>query len=131
MVNNTVFKLKPQTNKLSSKVQSSAGAVSHKSMDMTMTVKKPDYATAINKLNGNVLSRILVNSRNYKKNIGNSTLGIRDTNTVVQETVATVQETVATVQETVATVQSTVSVTESADVITGEFFNLSKWPIEY
>jgi hypothetical protein len=67
MVNNTIFKLKPQTNKLSSKVPSSAGAISHNSMDMTMTLKKQDYTNAINKLNSNVLSRMLTNSRNYKK----------------------------------------------------------------
>ena len=117
MVNNKFFKLKPQTNKLSSKVSSSVGAVSHNSMDMTMTVKKPDYATAINKLNGNVLSRMLVNSRNYKKNIGNSTLGIQDTNTVVQETVATVLDTAA-------------SVSLTADYSNGEI-NAEPWPITY
>lgn len=108
MVNNTVFKLKPQTNKLSSKVPSSAGAISHNSMDMTMTVKKQDYANAINKLNSNILSRMLTNSRNYKKNISNSTLGI--------------QETVTTLLDTAASVSLT------ADSITGDI-NAEPWPV--
>lgn len=122
MVNNKVFKLKPQTNKLSSNVQqSSAGAVSHKSMDMTMTVKKQDYSTYINKLNTNILSRMLVNSRNYKKNISNSTLGIQSTNVAVETAVETALE----------TVQSTVSVSEAADSLTGEFSKIVLWPILY
>jgi len=125
MVNNTVFKLKPQTNKLSSKVPSSAGAVSHTSMDMNMTVKKLDYANAINKFNSNILSRMLTNSRNYKKNIGNSTLGIRAT----VATIETVQETVETVQETVDTVQNTVSVSGSADGVGN--FDLLPWDVLY
>ena len=118
MVNNTFFKLKPQTNKLSSKVPSSAGAVSHTSMDMNMTVKKPDYATAINKLNSNVLSRMLTSSRNYKLGIGISTLKI-------QATVATVE----TVQATVNTVQNTVSVSGSADGVGN--FDLLPWDVLY
>jgi hypothetical protein len=123
MVNNTIFKLTHQTNKLSPKVQSSVGPVSYKAMDMTMTVRKQDYNNAINKINYNVLSRMLINSRNYKKNISNSTLGIRDTNIVVQETVATVQETVATVIDN--------SVTGAADGLTGEFTTLEVWPVTY
>ena len=119
MVNNTVFKLKPQTNKLSSKVPSSAGAVSHKSMDMTMTVKKQDYANAINKLNSNILSRMLTNSRNYKKNISNSTLSIKSTAKEVE-----------TVKDTVDTFQETFSVTGAADE-TGEFSNLLRWDGPY
>jgi methyl-accepting chemotaxis protein len=136
MANNKFFPLTRQVNRLSSKLPSSSGPVSFAS-DINITVKKQDYANAINKFNSNILSRMLTNSRNYKKNISNSTLGIRDTNIVVQDTVATVQETVATVQETVATVQETVSITGVVDPLTGQFnvvgdiSNLAEWPVKY
>jgi hypothetical protein len=120
MVNNTIFKLKPQTTKLSSQLPSSVGAVSHNSVDMTMTVKKQDYANAINKLNSNILSRMLRNSRNYKKNISNSTLNIQDTNKSVQTTVSTIQDTV-----------QDASVSGAADPETGEFTDLEVWPVTY
>jgi hypothetical protein len=126
MVNNTIFKLKQQTTKLSSKLPSSSGPVSFAS-DINMTVKKTDYTNAINNINYNVLSRMLINSRNYKKNISNSTLSIKSTANEVD----TVKEIVDTVQETVDTVQEIVSVTGAADILTGEFLNLVVWPITY
>ena len=119
-MSNKIFKLKPQVNKLSSNVQSSKGAVSFAS-NINMTVKKPDYNTAINKLNMNVLSRMLIQSRNYKKNISNSTLEIQDTNKVVETTVDIVQA-------TVDTVQNSSSVINAADAVTGEF-DLEPWPV--
>ena len=126
-MSNKIFKLKPQVNKLSSNVQSSEGAVSFAS-NINMTVKKPDYNTAINKLNMNVLSRMLIQSRNYKKNISNSTLEIQDTNKVVETTVDIVQATVDTVQATVDTVQNSSSIINAADAVTGEF-DLEPWPV--
>ena len=109
-MSNKIFKLKPQVNKLSSNVQSSVGAVSFAS-NINMTVKKTDYNTAINKLNLIVLSRMLIQSRNYKKNISNSTLDIQDTNKVVENTVETVLA-------TVETVQNSSSVINAADAVT-------------
>jgi hypothetical protein len=126
-MSNKIFKLKPQVNKLSSNVQSSEGAVSFAS-NINMTVKKTDYNTAINKLNMNVLSRMLIQSRNYKKNISNSTLDIQDTNKVVETTVDIVQATVDTVQATVETVQNSSSVINAADA-DGEFY-LEPWPVD-
>ena len=126
-MSNKIFKLKPQVNKLSSNVKSSEGAVSFAS-NINMTVKKPDYNTAINKLNMNVLSRMLIQSRNYKKNISNSTLEIQDTNKVVETTVDIVQATVDTVQATVDTVQNSSSIINAADAVTGEF-DLEPWPV--
>ena len=120
-MSNKIFKLKPQVNKLSSNVQSSVGAVSFAS-NINMTVKKTDYNTAINKLNMNVLSRMLIQSRNYKKNISNSTLDIQDTNKVVENTVETVLA-------TVETVQNSSSVINAADAVTGEF-DLEPWPVD-
>ena len=120
-MSNKIFKLKPQVNKLSSNVQSSVGAVSFAS-NINMTVKKTDYNTAINKLNMNVLSRMLIQSRNYKKNISNSTLDIQDTNKVVENKVETVLA-------TVETVQNSSSVINAADAVTGEF-DLEPWPVD-
>lgn len=122
MANNKFFPLTYQVNRVSSKLPSSSGPVSFAS-DINMTVRKQDYTNAIHNINKNVLSRMLINSRNYKKNISNSTLGIRDTNIVVQETVATVQE--------------TVSITGVVDPSTGQFnvvgdiSNLAEWPVTY
>jgi len=125
MVNNIQMSLTPQVNRLSSKLPSSSGRVSFAS-DINMTVRKQDYTNAIHNINKNVLSRMLINSRNYKKNISNSTLSIKST----AKEVVTVKETVATVQETVATVQDTVSVTGAADLLTGEL-NMLPWDIIY
>ena len=118
MVNNTIFKLKQQTTKLSSKLPSSFGPVSFAS-DINITVRKQDYTNAIHNINKNVLSRMLINSRNYKKNISNSTLSIKST-----------AKEVDTVKETVDTVQETVSVTGAADILTGEL-NMLPWDIIY
>ena len=125
MVNNIQMSLTPQVNRLSSKLPSSSGRVSFAS-DINMTVRKQDYTNAIHNINKNVLSRMLINSRNYKKNISNSTLSTKST----AKEVVTVKETVATVQETVATVQDTVSVTGAADLLTGEL-NMLPWDIIY
>lgn len=127
MVNNIQMSLTPQINRLSSKLPSSSGRVSFAS-DINMTVRKQDYNNAIHNINKNVLSRMLINSRNYKKNISNSTLSIKSTD----KEVVTVKETVATVQETVQeTVQDTVSVTGAADILTGEFLDLLPWDGAY
>ena len=99
--------LTPQVNRLSSKLPSSSGPVSFAS-DINITVRKQDYTNAIHNINKNVLSRMLINSRNYKKNISNSTLSIKST-----------AKEVDTVKETVDTVQETVSVTGAADILTG------------
>lgn len=117
MVNNKVFKLKPQTNKLSSNFKSSAGAVSF-AMDISMTVKKQDYNTYINNINTQILSHMLINSRNYKKNISNSHVNIQATNTVVKEEVA-------------SAIITNISITESPNIVTGEYEQLQEWPIIY
>ena len=126
MVNNIQMSLTPQVNRLSSKLPSSSGRVSFAS-DINMTVRKQDYTNAIHNINKNVLSRMLINSRNYKKNISNSTLSIKST----AKEVVTVKETVDTVKETVDTVQETVSVTGAADILTGEFLNIPLWEGPY
>lgn len=111
--------LTPQVNRLSSKLPSSSGPVSFAS-NINMTVRKQDYTNAINNINYNVLSRMLINSRNYKKNISNSTLSIKST-----------AKEVDTVKETVNTVKETVSVTGAADILTGEFNNIPLWEGPY
>jgi hypothetical protein len=108
--------LTPQVNRLSSNVPSSLGRVSF-APNINMTVRKQDYTNAIHNIKIQVLSRMLINSRNIKKNIANSTLGIQSTNVAVETAVETALE----------TVQSTVSVSGTADPITGEL-DLLDWP---
>jgi hypothetical protein len=120
MANNIQMNLTPQVNRLSSNVPSSLGRVSFAS-DINMTVRKQDYTNAIHNIKTQVLSRMLINSRNIKKNISNSTLSIQSTNVAVQETVQTALE----------TVQSTVSVFEAAHPTTGQFTDLEAWEGEF